>query len=139
MRACRAALLQFQPVTGAQLLSRAPTHRPHPRCSAVRAPHPLRAAAVRAPASRRRLRVSSELTPDVSMVQPFSWVLWNSVVMFVGAFGAGMSPLAVQLDESRLRTVRLNEHSTVLHARTLVHCETRQDGHSRGASIEGRS
>jgi len=61
------------------------------------------------------------------MVQPFSWVLWNSAVMFVGAFGAGLLPLAVQLEESRLRTVRLNVHATVLHR----HCYTRPDGDTR--------
>mmetsp|Transcript_42387 Transcript_42387/g.80989 ORF Transcript_42387/g.80989 Transcript_42387/m.80989 type:complete len:301 (+) Transcript_42387:131-1033(+) len=41
------------------------------------------------------------------MPQPFSWVIWNSVLMFVGAFGAGLAPLAVHFDEARLKMMNL--------------------------------
>jgi hypothetical protein len=78
-----------------------------PALCTARFAHPRPQPRPRRRAFRWRTTTSVAYVDEVSvvMVQPFSWVLYNSVFMFVGAFGAGLLPLAVQLEDSRLRTV----------------------------------
>mmetsp|Transcript_12549 Transcript_12549/g.17151 ORF Transcript_12549/g.17151 Transcript_12549/m.17151 type:complete len:301 (-) Transcript_12549:325-1227(-) len=41
------------------------------------------------------------------MIQPVSWIIWNSIAMFVGAYGAGMLPTVLKLDDLSLKKMNL--------------------------------
>jgi zinc transporter 9 len=56
---------------------------------------------------RALARTCSEKPPEKNPMEPFTWLFFLCVAMFVGAFGSGYIPLSFSMSEARLRMVTI--------------------------------